>query len=104
MTESRYLAYLRVRQLLPVLGSFLAHRELELLRQTAEDLLLMRPGEEGLGGDALDRAAEALGTLAGVGRLAEPHAELLLDLLASCGAGDALPLDDPGAPVTAVGV
>ena len=91
MTESRYLAYQRVRKLLPVLGSCLGHSEVELLRQTAEDLLLMRPGEERLGGAALDRAAEILGTLSGLGRLPNAHAELLLDVLAACGAGEPLP-------------
>jgi hypothetical protein len=91
MTESRYLAYQRVRKLLPVLGSYLGHGEVELLRQTAEDLLLMRPGEERLGSDALDRAAEVLGTLSGLGRLAEAHAELLLDTLAACGASQPQP-------------
>ncbi len=92
MTPSRYQAYKRLQQLLLVLGSRVAHHELEVLRRAAEDLLLMRPGEERLGGDALDRAAEVLGTLVGIGVLAQADAELLLDLLAECGAGEPMPI------------
>ena len=88
MTPSRYQAYKRLGQLLPVLGSHLPDQELEVLRQAAEDLLLMRPGEERLGGDAVNRAAEVLGTLVGAGGLAQAHAELLLDMLARCGASE----------------
>jgi hypothetical protein len=90
VTSSRYQAYQRMRQLLPVLDCQL-DRELEVLRQTGEDLLLMRPGEERLGGDASNRAADVLGTLVGTGRLSQAQAELLLDALAGCGASEPEP-------------
>jgi hypothetical protein len=91
VTSSRYQAYQRMRQLLPVLDCQLGDGELEVLRQTGEDLLLMRPGEERLGGDAVNRAADVLGTLVGTGRLSQAQAELLLDALAGCGASEPEP-------------
>lgn len=92
MTQSRYQAYQRLCQLLPVLASSrVADGELEVLRQAGEDLLLMRRGEEHLAIDSVTRAADVLGTLVGSGELDQAQAELLLDLLAGCGGTEPLP-------------
>jgi hypothetical protein len=92
MTEARYQAYRRLRQLLPALaGSGVAAQQLEVLRQAGEDLLLMRPAEEHLGADAANRAADVLGRLVGAGGIDQGQAELLLDLLAGCGGAEPVP-------------
>ena len=89
MTEARYQAYRRLRQLLPALASsHVAAEQLEVLRQAGEDLLLMRPGQERLGADAANRAADVLGRLVGSGGIDQAQAELLLDLLAGCGGAE----------------
>lgn len=64
----------RQRELLPGLGSALSVNEAELLRQTAENLLLTRPGQEGLDEEATDRAAQILDMR---GRLPTTHAASL---------------------------
>ncbi len=85
MSYSRYRAYRRLRELLPGLGSELSVDELELLRKTAEDLLLTRPGQEDLAEEAIDRAAGILAMLVRCGRLPETHAVLLREGVAACG-------------------
>jgi hypothetical protein len=85
VNHSRYWAYRRLRELLPGLGAGLSVDELELLRQTAEDLLLTRPGQEDLAEEAIDRAAGILDMLVGSGRLPETHAVLLRESVTSCG-------------------
>jgi hypothetical protein len=98
VTQSRYQAYQRLRQLLPVLASSLVgEQDLEVLRQAGEDLLLMRPGEERLGADAANRAADVLGTLVGSGGIDQAQAELLLDVLAGCGGGEPVSTPQAGA-------
>jgi hypothetical protein len=92
MTSSRYEAYRRLCQLLPALASaHVAERELEVLRQAGEDLLLMRRGEEHVAVDSVTQAADVLGMLVGTGELDQAQAELLLDLLAGCGGSEPLP-------------
>lgn len=93
MNYSRYRSYRRLRELLPGLGSGLSIDELELLRQTAEDLLLTRPGHEDLADEAIDRAAGILAMLVMSGRLPETHAVLLREGVAAC--GPERPLEGP---------
>ncbi len=93
VSYSRYRAYRRLRELLPGLGSELSIDELELLRKTAEDLLLTRPGQEDLAEEAIDRAAGILAMLVMCGRLPETHAVLLREGVAAC--GPERPLEGP---------
>jgi hypothetical protein len=83
MTTERYQAYCTVRDVLEDLG--LSEEETELLRQTAEDLLLARPGDRDLMEEARQRAAMALSILAASRRVNTGYADELWCLIAECG-------------------
>jgi hypothetical protein len=93
MNAARYRAYKRALIAVDDLGEgILNPDEAELLRDMAEGLLLVRPGEEGERERLLDSASMLLSMLFGGQRMTAAQGERLWAMLAACGPQSLTPL------------
>lgn len=86
MTQARHRAYKRALQAIDELpDGILQQPESEVLRDSAEGLLLVRDGEEPERERLLEAASLTLSTLFGSERMTAAQSERLWSMLAACG-------------------